>query len=195
MLLALLATHATLASALDNPDQTAPATDAQSDQWADCPDKAPDSDLVPGGAEILRLVPKDTLLLGWYDVDLNLDGKLDALLVVEKSCGEPILQIAIRQRDGVLSVVASNDHLIISRDLGWSYDIETSPGKFMISQHDDGQATRSYEEVTFMWSKKRHTWVVKDAASTTRYLPENSINEEDEKSAAGLTFEEYQNQI
>ena len=197
ILLALLATHTKPASALSSPDQTAPASDAQSDQWADCPDKAPDFDLIPGAAEILRLVPKDNLLIGWYEVDLNLDGKLDALLVIAKSCGDRTLQVAIRQHDGSLSVVASNEHLILCDACTGSYggyDIQTRPGQFTLSQHSGTGGIQESEVVTFVWSKKRHTWVVKEASFSAYDLKENYTNNTNEKSVVGMAFEDFSGQ-
>jgi hypothetical protein len=199
ILLALLAAHATMASALGNTDEESSRSAAEVDPSADCPDKGPDPDLIEIPAALQRVVPKDAVLIGWYGVDLNLDGKQDAIVVVEKDCNDRTLLLAIRQRDGSLSVAASNDHLILCAGCTGAeggYDINTAPGRFTVSQHFGTGTLQQSEDVTFVWSKKRHTWIVKEAKSSASDVKkEDSTIETDQKSAVAVTFEDYQSQL
>ncbi len=194
--LAVVATYAMVASALENGDQTSSESTASLYPSAtDCPDKGLDLALVPVPAEILHLVPKDSVLLGYSEADFNLDGRLDDLLVVEKNCSQRILLVALRQHDGSLSIATSNDHLIwCLYCIGESgdYYIYPAPGRFRVPQfYLDGHFETS-EDLTFVWSKKRHTWIVKKAVGRTWDRYENTTDEKNDLSSAiGVTFEDY----
>jgi len=114
--------------------------------------------------ELAPFVKPGTIPVEWHKVDLNLDGRPDYFLVVERACDERTLLLVTRNADGSLSLAAARSDLITCRSCNGQYDgytgAQVGPGKFTIAQESGSAAGGSSEKFTLSWSKKKQTWVV-----------------------------------
>jgi hypothetical protein len=146
-------------------------------------------------AELQTFVPSGTKPIEWHKADLNLDGRPDYVLVVEEGCDTRTLQVVVRKSDGSLSLAASNSQIIMERVDGGTaggYDgTSVMSGAFAVSQTSGSGPISSSESVTFAWSKKARTWVVKEVL--WQYCEMNDCHARANSQAVGIPFESYSN--
>jgi hypothetical protein len=140
--------------------------------------------------ELTPFVPNGTQPIEWRKGDLNLDKRLDYILVVEKDCDERTMMIIVRKADGSLFVAASNDHILVDRSDGINdYDGTTVyAGGFTINGHETASNLPPWS-LTFAWSAKQHTWLLKESEQTGCDKGECSTTTD--TTAAGTPFESY----
>ena len=144
-------------------------------------------------AELEPLVPTGTKPIEWRKADLNLDGRPDYILVVEKDCEERTLLVVARKPDGSLFVAASNNQMIMSRSDGGTQGgyagTLPTPGAFTVSQGSGSGPTMQSWSVTFAWSAKQQTWLAKE--SQVEYCEMSNCQVKTDSKAAGTPFERY----
>ena len=158
----------------------------------DDPDNGPSVN-VP--SELQPFVPTGTKPIEWHKADLNLDGRLDYVLVVEEGCDTRTLRVVVRNSNGSLSLAASNSRIILERGDGGTaggYDgTLVMPGAFAISQSSGSGPIISSESVTFAWSKKARTWVVQKVLR--QYCEMSACHARTDPEAVGIPFGGYPN--
>lgn len=117
-------------------------------------------------------VEKDTLPLFLAQADLNGDGRLDYILVLEKQraresdpeieAGQRPLLIIVQRPNGELKAVKRNDQIVYCSTCGGMMGdsfvgVEVDPKTFTVS-HYGGSAWRWSRDVTFNYSRKDNTW-------------------------------------
>jgi hypothetical protein len=195
ILLALLIPHVVLAHGLDDVARETPG--ATADLMSMCSDETGEQKVtVP--AELAPFVPSDATPVEWHRIDLNLDGRPDYFLVIERHCDERELLLVVRKADAALTLAASSDHLITCRSCRGQYDGYTGtlmrPGSFTISQETGSAAGGMSENVTFIWSRQRHTWVISTAEFRTFSRESGSEGGKDSQ-AIGVALEDYQSHL
>ena len=143
--------------------------------------------------ELGPFVPAGTKPIEWHKADLNLDGRPDYVLVVERDCEERTLLVVVRRSNGSLYIAASNNRIIGIRGDGGTYGgydgTLVAPGAFTVSQVSGSGPIRQSESVTFAWSARKKTWVVEQDQG--EYCEMGDCMVKTDSKAVGLPFESY----
>ncbi|MBC3918711.1 hypothetical protein H8L32_14550 [Undibacterium sp. CY18W] len=122
--------------------------------------------------DLRPFVTADTKLLAFVSADLNGDDKPDYVFVVEKQKKRPAdediedgqrpLHIAIRQADGKLKLVKTNEKIVLCSTCGGMMgdpfaDLTANKKSFTVS-HYGGSAWRWANAYQFNYSRKDDTW-------------------------------------
>ena len=138
------------------------------------------------------IVAEHVTLIVYY-----LDGRPDYFLVIEHDCDERALLLVVRKADRALMLAAASDHLITCRSCRGQYDgyggAVVRRGSFTIAQDTGSASGGMREKVTFVWSRKRHTWVV-SAAEFWEHSSSGSDGGKDLQ-AIGVALADYQSHL
>jgi len=194
ILLVLPISHAVLAQVHD--DERKETAGAVADLITICSDDA-SQQRVTVPAELAAFVPAYATAVEWYRADLNLDGRPDYFLVIERNCDERALVLVVRKADGALTQAASSDHLITCRSCRGQYDgyagAVVRRGSFTIAQEAGSASAGTREKVTFAWSRKRHTWVI-SAAEFGEHSSSGFDGGKDSQTI-GVALQDYQSRL
>lgn len=123
-------------------------------------------------AELRPFVLPNTRLLAYEMADLNADGKPDYVFILEKQKKQPDdvpidegqrpLKIAIRQVDGKLKLVKTNEKIVFCSACGGVWgdpfaDLKADKKGFTVS-HFGGSGWRWANDYQFNYSRKDDTW-------------------------------------
>lgn len=123
-------------------------------------------------ADLRPLILPKTKLLAFVAADLNGDDRLDYVFILEKQKSHPDdepltdgqrpLHIAIRQADGKLKVVKTNDKMVFCSTCGGVFgdpfaDLKAGKKTFTVS-HYGGSGWRWSNDFQFNYSRKDDTW-------------------------------------
>ncbi|MFZ6875639.1 hypothetical protein ACO0LF_26535 [Undibacterium sp. Di27W] len=123
-------------------------------------------------AELLPFILPNTKLLAYEVADLNGDDKADYIFILEKQKKHPDddpidheqrrLNIAIRQADGKLKLIKTNDKIVFCSGCGGAFgdpfsDLTAGKKTFSVS-HYGGSNWRWANTYQFNYSKKDDTW-------------------------------------
>ncbi|MFZ6643743.1 hypothetical protein ACO0LL_28725 [Undibacterium sp. TC4M20W] len=123
-------------------------------------------------ADLRPFITANTKLLAFVSADLNGDDKADYVFILEKQKknatdedmeqGQRPLHIAIRQADGKLKLVKTNEKIVLCSTCGGMMgdpfaDLTASKKSFTVS-HYGGSAWRWANEYQFNYSRKDDSW-------------------------------------
>lgn len=127
-------------------------------------------EFLPVPADIKPFIPKRQGLIFLKSADLNKDGRLDRLLVLQKNASQEDeeaddhreLQILIQGADGKLTLAKRGPHVILCQKCGGVMgdpfqDIEVKGATFKIMHYGGSRYRWSYE-TTFGYSRIDNTW-------------------------------------
>lgn len=132
------------------------------------------------------LIEPTTSLLVWRRADLNLDGRLDYLFVLQRGATsvneDPLferqrpLKIALTQPNGKLRLVSGTDTLVMCGQCGGAWpdpfdELTAKTGSFTLS-HYGGSRWRWSERWQFDFDRKANTWLL-SVVTVGEDTPEN----------------------
>jgi len=120
--------------------------------------------------------------------DINGDGLLDYLLVVEEADARTLL-LLVRQADGSVRLAGLNRRIIqchLCEGEGGSFDVTPTGSGFEVSNTTGAGLVNAGEEFTFEYRSKEKTWVLIEQRSWNNDLTEDPPNHEE------LSFKPYE---
>jgi hypothetical protein len=123
--------------------------------------------------ELRPFVEPGRVVIGLAQADLDGDGSIDAILVLEQEKqsdeeeGERTLLILTRHADNRLTVAKRSDKAVLCRQCGGVIGdpfagVEAGPGVFALN-HQGGSAWRWTKNFKFSYSKRDQTWQLNQA--------------------------------
>ena len=137
-------------------------------------------------ADLRAFIIADTKLLAFVSADLNGDDKADYVFILEKQKknpkdedieqGQRPLHIAIRQADGKLKLVKTNEKIVLCSTCGGVFgdpfaELTADKKSFTVS-HYGGSAWRWANAYQFNYSRKDDTWQLVKASESSFHTSE-----------------------
>lgn len=138
-------------------------------------------------SEIRPFEEQGTNIISWKSSDLNGDGLVDYLVVLEIQKANPSspdmlekqrpVLIVTRQKDDSLKLVKRNDNIVSCSTCGGTFvdgfaEIITSKYAFSITNHLRGTSAQTTKTYTFAYSRRDNTWQLVKVETNQKELNE-----------------------